>query len=528
MVTDPCSPMQQSEEPVHPMTQMRRSGIRLPWSHDDEGEEAPATGAPEAWSAQEPGDEKPGSPEDGQAAAAQSAEVRATEAAPAPMSAEDNELLTSLITAMREVAERERAAKVTSLKTTVEEAIERMKARAAEQAAQLRERADLDVAGIAEWVKSETERIETEGRTKTDARHAQLTEQLAEHQRHSDSSMDAVRGRVAEYETQLSTFFAELEAINDPAVFGAAAKRMPRPPSLDLPGEPVATASPSANPEAPATNTYETIETAEAGATTEAAAAPETAETAETAEASATTEAEAAPETAETAETAETGETGETAETGETTEAEAAAETAETGDDSAEHTADAVTSQAPAEPAAEAEMKQSPAETLRDRLDALGIADEAAPDTEATATTTATVEGTEADATVSGTDGLAARLAQLDARIGAAEASAAPPTEEAPAAPAVSAGPAGEVATPIMVSGLGSFGAITSFKQALERVEGVHGISLSLGPTGEFVYRATHDAAFDIAAAIEQIEHGTAKIDRQDDGSLRVTVQRTR
>ena len=79
-----------------------------------------------------------------------------------------------------------------------------------------------------------------------------------------------------------------------------------------------------------------------------------------------------------------------------------------------------------------------------------------------------------------------------------------------------------------MVHGLGSFGAITSFKQALERVDGVHGISLALGPTGEFVYRATHETDFDLVAAIEQIERGGAQIDRQADGSLRVTVQRTR
>ena len=92
----------------------------------------------------------------------------------------------------------------------------------------------------------------------------------------------------------------------------------------------------------------------------------------------------------------------------------------------------------------------------------------------------------------------------------------------------VAPGAPGEVATAIVVHGLGSFGAITSFKQALERVDGVHGISLSLGPTGEFVYRATHEAEFDLVAAIEQIEHGGAQIERQPDGSLRVVVQRGR
>ena len=119
-------------------------------------------------------------------------------------------------------------------------------------------------------------------------------------------------------------------------------------------------------------------------------------------------------------------------------------------------------------------------------------------------------------------DPLRARLAELDAKI-SRDATAEPAT-----ATVVAPGAAGEVATAIVVHGLGSFGAITSFKQALERVDGVHGISLSLGPTGEFVYRATHEAEFDLVAAIEQIEHGGAQIERQPDGSLRVVVQRGR
>src|SRR5439155_1805058 len=38
--------------------------------------------------------------------------------------------------------------------------------------------------------------------------------------------------RIQEYERQLTTFFAQLHDINDPAAFGTAAKRMPRPPSI--------------------------------------------------------------------------------------------------------------------------------------------------------------------------------------------------------------------------------------------------------------------------------------------------------
>ena len=155
--------------------------------------------------------------------------------------------------------------------------------------------------------------------------------------------------------------------------------------------------------------------------------------------------------------------------------------------------------------------------------------------------------------TVPSDEKLAQRLAQLDQRLGrnpsadqaavpasaAAAEAAAPEAEHAPEptqvepappvadpAPAASAGGAAtavETSTAIVVKGLGSFGAITSFKQALERVDGVRGVTLSLGPTGDFVYRASHAADFDILSAIRSIEGPNAGIE-QSEGSLVVTI----
>ncbi len=394
-----------------------------------------------------------------------------------PRSSEDTALLSSLISAMRDVADRERSSKVATLRTAVDEAIDRMKARAAEEANQLRERADLDIAGIADWVKSETERIEAEGRSKTEARRSQLSEQLADHDQRAERAVSVVRSRFEDYETQLSTFFAELDAISDPAVFGTAAKRMPRPPELDVPAEAPAPAGSAPDVEAASPVVPPT------------ASAPEEAETPaqEPAEATATeTEPDTAPVEAATG--------------------------VNPADEAAEGSVETPQA-APATPTTE---------TLRDRMDALGISREGAPVTAEADSSTKPAEVGEPGSGVSDATGLAARLAQLDARLGApGESSSEVTTVPSP-------GPTGETATAIMVSGLGSFGAITSFKQALERADGIHGISLSLGPTGEFVYRATHATDFDLAAAIEQIERGTAKVDRQADGSLRVTVQRTR
>ena len=95
-------------------------------------------------------------------------------------------------------------------------------------------------------------------------------------------------------------------------------------------------------------------------------------------------------------------------------------------------------------------------------------------------------------------------------------------------APATDA-PRGESsATEVLVKGLGSFGAITGFRQALASVDGIDGVSLSLGPTGEFVFRAIHAVGFDVSAAIMKLEGEAATIEARPDGGLRVTLDRAR
>ena len=116
---------------------------------------------------------------------------------------------------------------------------------------------------------------------------------------------------------------------------------------------------------------------------------------------------------------------------------------------------------------------------------------------------------------------LTARLAELDATLDGEKG----PTETAPATDA----PRGESsATEVLVKGLGSFGAITGFRQSLASVEGIDGVSLSLGPTGEFVFRAIHAVGFDVAAAIMKLEGDAAKIEDRPEGGLRVTLDRAR
>lgn len=83
--------------------------------------------------------------------------------------------------------------------------------------------------------------------------------------------------------------------------------------------------------------------------------------------------------------------------------------------------------------------------------------------------------------------------------------------------------PVPDQATAIQVHGLGSFGAITSFKQSLEKVDGIKSVTLGLGTSGEFIYTATHAPTFDLSRAIRAIEGESVEIER-DNGTLKVKV----
>jgi hypothetical protein len=328
---------------------------------------------------------------------------------------ESDEFLVSLVGAMRGVAETSRDASLAEFRTTVDAHVEQLNTAAGEKEGDLRRAADLDLQGVGDWERDETERIKAEAETRREARRTKLDQQLTEHRAASEREVEATRARLADHERDLAAFFAQLGEISDPAAFVAAAKRMPRPPDLSIP-------SPA--------------------------------------------------------------------------------------------------------PAAAEKTTENDASTSADdpRLAALGMpAGEPTPDGETPAVTDAANDAA-TDATAAtddaGTDNrLAARLAQLDQRI------AGDTQPVAAAAPAPANG--GETSTAVIVKGLGSFGAITSFKQALERVEGVRGVTLSLGPTGEFVYRASHAADFDMVAAVQSVEGPSATVE-DTDGTLVVTLSRAR
>ncbi len=392
----------------------RRPGFRLPWSSEDEQSSAvaasdapasaePPTTSPAADAAKSP-DPAPAAatsatpePPPAESPAAETAAAESPEpTAPAAPSADADaspDFMRDLVSAMRRVADEARQAGIDEVRASADEQVKRMEADAETRRAELRARADADVAAVGEWAKAEAERIRKEADQRVVARREQLEQQLSAETARAEAEVKALRDRIGEYEREIEAYHAQLAEINDPAAFAAAAKRKPRPPSVSPRPSAAATAAPAAQAPTPV-------------------AAP------------------------------------------------AAEQPATNG----------VTPSNPDVHPAEEEV-------------------------------------------------LATRLAELDADLKDTPAEA-----DAPA-PA----PVGEpTTTEIVVSGLGSFGAITGFRQSLAGVSGVEGVALSLGQTGEFIFRATHRTGFDIGSAITTLEGDAATVEHRPDGSLHVTLDRSR
>ena len=393
--------------------------------------EAPAAGTSAAQEAAEEGrpepQPEPASSGDVSASTAPAAlaEADVAEAATAATSGQPSEspagFMRDLVAAMRGVAEETRQTSLTELRTSSEDRVRTLQAETEQRSAELRNRADADIAAVGEWARAEEERIKQEAEQKVVARRAQLDQQLAAESSRAESAAAALRERVAAYERELDTYHAQLSDIADPAAFAAAAKRMPPPPDLR---SPIAVPTP-------------VEELAPRAAHAGEAAAPDAGTAMAEGSVTGTAEREAAPEDGSPANPPQM--------------------------------------EAPLADAPHADAPQADAPQAEE------------PPREAAATDTAT-----------------------------------------PAEPAPEAHRGETTATEVLVKGLGSFGAITGFRQALAGVEGIDGVSLSLGPTGEFVFRAIHPAGFDIAGAITSIEGDAATIEDRPEGGIRVTLDRSR
>ena len=133
---------------------------------------------------------------------------------------------------MRGAAERERERISGEVDAATEAHVEKIRGRAATEAAELRRLAEEDIDGIHVWSKEEIVRIREETEQKIGTRREELQSYLIRHAAIIDGEVGHVEGAVREYRSELDRFFERLVAESDPAGFARMADEMPAPPDL--------------------------------------------------------------------------------------------------------------------------------------------------------------------------------------------------------------------------------------------------------------------------------------------------------
>lgn len=140
--------------------------------------------------------------------------------------------LAELAHAMRGAAERQRERISADVDSAAEAHVEKVRARAATEAAELRRLADQDIDGIHSWSKEETIRIQQETERRIGTRREELQGYLVRHAAIIDGEVGQIEGAVRDYRAELDRFFAQLASESDPSGLARVADAMPPPPDL--------------------------------------------------------------------------------------------------------------------------------------------------------------------------------------------------------------------------------------------------------------------------------------------------------
>ena len=505
-----------------------KSGFRLPWSTDrNDPNDTATTSDDQAVDQAQPqaaADENSATPAPTEsdalvhdvtsdappaATAAPAPTWDAPAAAPAP-SRKSNKFMADLTKAMQTAAEAARSDVLEKFNAEAKAHIEGIHASTADEATQLRKRADEDTAAIREWSKNEIARIREETDERIAHRKDVLEREIEAHAAQIEARIERVQSRVTSFEAEMAAFFERLLAEDDPTRFAAMAETLPEPPSFDDDAD-VATAEWSA-PVATTVEVEPAPQAADAWGSPEyesaAAVATDTSDPEPMAEASgweATTPVEET--TVETSVDASAEPFGWQTET--PVEASADAATSDVETPAVEATVQLTQDDAgdlfsmPTDDAAvEAQSLQTDP-----RLSALGIdGDFASAEAEAAAYAPEPL-GDEGEIPDIAEDALAARLAGLV-------------SDESGAAAAAEA-----AATRVVVTGLVSVASIAGFKRNLARVDGVRSVGVSSGPDGEFVFAVTHDPGLDLSGGITTLPGFAARVTNEAPGELTVAAR---
>jgi hypothetical protein len=388
--------------------------------------------------------------------------------APGRAARRPSKFMEDLSKAMQVAAEEARTSTLGQFQADAKAHIEQIHGRLTTETADLRRKADDDVAAVREWSKVEIARIREETEGRISARKANLETEIAMHAVQIEREVEIVQGRVSEFEAEMAAFFERLLAEDDPTAIASMAERLPEPPAFDTVAE-FAAATLADEIAAAAVATPEI-------ASDEAVVEETTAETpSDEAEIVVAADGEMVPVT--------DGFDGSSVPDGFEIDREAAFAAV----------------QAAAEAAASAE-----------------VATDAADRAEAVAELTIGMTGSRDvrsidpdgdEITEIGDDDLAARLAGL-----------------VPAKATAKAHSSEATSTQVVVVGLVSVASIASFKRHLGRVSGVQSVGVSSGPDGEFMFAVHHSADVVLRDAIPSLPSFQARITSTADGVLNVTA----
>src|SRR5689334_6145605 len=204
-----------------------KSGFRLPWS-TDRNDTDPATET----SDQTVDEAQPQGAVDA-TAATPTRDAPAAGAASATPSRKPNKFMADLTKAMQTAAESARADVLEKFNADAKAHIEGIHASTADEATQLRKRADEDVASIREWSKAEIAHIREETDERIAHRKEVLEREVEAHAAQIEARIEHVQSRVTGFEAEMAAFFERLLAEEDPTRFAAMAETLPEPPAFD-------------------------------------------------------------------------------------------------------------------------------------------------------------------------------------------------------------------------------------------------------------------------------------------------------
>ncbi len=393
-------------------------------------------------------------------------EAPAPEWSDRPAPRKPNKFMADLTKAMQVAATSARDESLTRFAAEAKTHIEQIHADTANEAVELRKRADDDIATIREWSKAEIARIREETDERISHRKTVLEHEVEGHAAGIESRIDLVQQRVVAFETEMSTFFDRLLAEEDPTRFASMAENMPEPPpfSGDAEWEPTGLIG---------------VEEGTAGHDRVPVEDNVVADTAD----------EVAPEAAAEAVSAESSDPGES-DAGPT-----------------EWSGEYVDPLAGiAEPDAEG-SPEAGIDAIDPRLAALPAdADLAAAEAEAADyPSDAAVAEADDDVPTIAEDALAARLVGL--------------------VPEAASEAAEQTSTNVIVTGLISVASIAGFKRHLSRVPGVGSVGVSSGPDGEFIFAVGHTSDLTLGDAITTLPGFGARVVGDREGELTVTAR---